>query len=374
MPDSSSAGASGAMSQLPPHTEWYEHARAVWPVALAIVFEAFAVTAVALRIWSLRLSRKQKLADHDWAILVALLFSTGLVVLLILATVMGGLGQHAALLSDPAVQLVNFGKIYVANSPVWGAAISAVKISILLLYIKIFAINRTFRIICWIILGLQSAWFVGVTLSGMLYCRPLAFAWNPTIPGGKCGNATQAYLSAHIINLLLDIAVALAPVPILAKLRLKKAKKIEITGIFALGIIICVITIARIILIKDLVPLDTTYTSSHIFFFTILEPLLGIILACLPVLRPAMSQITSVFTGTRKSLLNDTDYTNDSKPRTIGSTRKYSPIAGGLDRSDSLTRPINDTGSFNMDALEQPDKAHEGKIIHITSTWDVERR
>ena len=90
--------------------------------------------------------------------------------------------------------------------------------------------------ICWIIIGIQFAWFIGVTLSGLLYCRPLAFAWNPTIPGGKCGNATQAYLSAHIINLMLDIAVALAPIPVLAKLQLKKAKKIEITGIFALGI------------------------------------------------------------------------------------------------------------------------------------------
>lgn len=75
MTDSSSAGASGAMPQLPPHTEWYQHSRAVWPVALAIFFEAFAITAVALRIWSLRLSRKQKLADHDWVILVALVCS-----------------------------------------------------------------------------------------------------------------------------------------------------------------------------------------------------------------------------------------------------------------------------------------------------------
>lgn len=73
------AGAGGAaMPPLPPHTEWWEHTRAVWPFTLAIVFEAFAITAVALRIWSLRLSRKQKLADHDWAILVALVSSSPL--------------------------------------------------------------------------------------------------------------------------------------------------------------------------------------------------------------------------------------------------------------------------------------------------------
>lgn len=110
------------------------------------------------------------------------------------------------------------------------------KISILLLYIKLFAIDRTFRVVCWIIIAIQFAWFIAVTLSGLLYCRPLAFAWNPTIPGGKCGNATAAYLSVHIVNLILDIAVALAPIPVLAKLQLKKAKKIEITGVFALGI------------------------------------------------------------------------------------------------------------------------------------------
>jgi hypothetical protein len=75
MADSSSAGAGTAIVSPTPHTQWYEHSRAVWPLCLAIIFEAFAVTAVALRIWSLRISRKQKLADHDWAILVALVSS-----------------------------------------------------------------------------------------------------------------------------------------------------------------------------------------------------------------------------------------------------------------------------------------------------------
>lgn len=35
--------------------------------------------------------------------------------MLILATVLGGLGQHTLLLSDPAVQLVHFGKVIDSN-------------------------------------------------------------------------------------------------------------------------------------------------------------------------------------------------------------------------------------------------------------------
>jgi hypothetical protein len=138
-----------------------------------------------------------------------------------------------------------------------------------------------------------------------------------------------------------------------------------------------VITIARIVLIKDLVETDITYSTSTLFFFTILEPLLGIVLACLPVLRPAMTQIASVFTGTRKSLLNDSDYGSASKSRrkpTIGSTGKYSDLSGKHDRSDSLTRPINTAESYTMDAIQQPNKAHEPAKIHVTNTWDVERR
>lgn len=118
----------------------------------------------------------------------------------------------------------------------WGAAISSVKISILMLYMRLFHINKTFRIVCWVIIVIQALWFVAVTLSGLLYCMPLAYAWDKTIPGGKCGNDLQAYLGAHITNLLLDIAVAIAPIPVLFKLQMKRAKKIEIMGVFALGI------------------------------------------------------------------------------------------------------------------------------------------
>lgn len=87
-----------------------------------------------------------------------------------------------------------------------------------------------------------------------------------------------------------------------------------------------------------------------------------------------MTQITSVFTGTRKSSLSNSDYMGSTRPRTVGNTGKYSNITRGIDRSDSLTRPITDAASFNMDPLQQPNKLHEGKVIHVTSTWDVESR
>lgn len=58
----------GTATTIPPQSEWYEHSRALWPIILAVFLEILAISAVALRIWSLRLSRKQRLAGHDWAI------------------------------------------------------------------------------------------------------------------------------------------------------------------------------------------------------------------------------------------------------------------------------------------------------------------
>lgn len=121
-------------------------------------------------------------------------------------------------------------------------------------------------------------------------------------------------------------------------------------------------------MIKDLVQTDITYSSSTLFFFTILEPLLGIVLACLPVLRPAMTQIGSVFTGTRKSLIAESGYGSGGKSHanTIGSNGKYSNI----DRSDSLTRPINTSDDYAMDAIEQG-KGQDQSQIRVTTTYNV---
>ncbi|PYI04015.1 hypothetical protein BO78DRAFT_348674, partial [Aspergillus sclerotiicarbonarius CBS 121057] len=264
-------------------SSWTAHPRAVAPVAVSLTLEGLAILAVALRFYSHRLKR-QGTAAHDLAILVALIFSSGLVACLIAATVIGGLGQHTADLPNPAVQLVQFAKIYLALSPIWGCAISAVKISILLLYISIFR-SKVFIRCCYGLILLQSLWCVAVILGSLLLCRPLKMNWDATAEG-HCGSTTAIYLALHIVNLLFDVSVGLAPIPVLWQLQLKLWRKIELSCMFALGIAICIITILRINMINDLVSTDLTYSSSTLFLFMILETLLGAILACLPMLRP----------------------------------------------------------------------------------------
>lgn len=82
---------------------------------------------------------------------------------------------------------------------------------------------------------MQTLWCVAVILESLLLCQPLAINWDPTVPG-HCGNTTAAYLAAHCVNLVLDIAVAIAPIPVLWQLQMKLEKKIGISLMFALGL------------------------------------------------------------------------------------------------------------------------------------------
>jgi len=50
-------------------------------------------------------------------------------------------------------------------------------------------------------------------------CRPLAYHWDKSIPGGKCGNIMVGYKYFTIPNLLTDIIMLILPLPAIYKLQ-----------------------------------------------------------------------------------------------------------------------------------------------------------
>jgi len=74
-----------------------------------------------------------------------------------------------------------------------------------------------------------------VFLEAFLLCRPFAYTWDKTIDG-KCADTTKAFLSAGIINLLIDVVVIILPMPMLWKLQIPLGKKLAITAMFSMGI------------------------------------------------------------------------------------------------------------------------------------------
>jgi hypothetical protein len=122
----------------------------------------------------------------------------------------------------------------IPNILLWASSLTAIKISILLFYTRIFSV-RKFIITAYAIMAIVVSWWASVVLEEFLLCRPLAFNWDRTIKGGVCSDNMAAYIAAGVINLCTDLMVLILPVPIILGLMLPVRTKIALTCTFCLG-------------------------------------------------------------------------------------------------------------------------------------------
>lgn len=130
-------------------------------------------------------------------------------------------------------------QILVAAEPIWSSSNSAVKISILHLYIEIF-ITKIFRRLCYLLMALTICFNTVVVLEAFLLCRPFAYNWDLAV-AGSCADTNKAWLSAGIINLLIDVCIIYMPLPLLWKLQMPVMKKIGITAMFGVGAVYAIL-------------------------------------------------------------------------------------------------------------------------------------
>lgn len=218
--------------------------------------------------------------------------------------------MRSIFLSVVALLLIFLIKACVALDAVWAAANTSIRISIVHFYITIFRSNRIFLKIAYAVMIFVSTFGVAIFVSDILTCRPLSKEWNPLQPG-VCESPFVSLIAQSSCNIATDFIVILLPMPMIWGLQIATPRKIELTIIFALGFMyalqatssvfssaniymhsVCVVTIIRLIL-STLIRLDDfTYSIARISIPTILEPLLGIIIACLPISPPAFKALT----------------------------------------------------------------------------------
>lgn len=117
-------------------------------------------------------------------------------------------------------------------------------------------------------------------------CQPISLQWNPTNPDGHCGDIKKQEISSCAVNIVLDLAIVILPMPALISLQIPLSKKLGLAGLLSLGITICVINITRLVLITTTGNEDFTYTSSDVGLLTGMEVWIGYITASLPTLGP----------------------------------------------------------------------------------------
>ncbi|KAF4765332.1 hypothetical protein N7455_004913 [Penicillium solitum] len=298
-------------------------------LGVAIAFSILAVVAVCLRLLAHHLANKKWFAS-DYFIIAAAIFAVGLQSISITGVIQAGIGyDHVTTIAatyglGPITKLL---QLIVPLQFLWVLSLSCTKISILFLYLSIFPVTWVVRV-CWTTMGVIVAWTIGTILAGCLICRPFAYNWDQSIPGGSCGNQVTSFTVTGIINLLTDVVVLVTPMPLLYGLQMATYKKVTFITIFGLGAVTCIISILRISILSTMDFADITYSIPLANIFSGLEPCLAVILASIPMMRP---------------LLGRSKYTPEVTARP--SNKSSSPSGRSRSTGDGEFQPLQDDSS-----------------------------
>ncbi|MCJ1243346.1 hypothetical protein MMC30_000543 [Trapelia coarctata] len=240
-----------------------------------------ATVAVGLRV----LARMRTIATLGWDdafICASLLPLWGLVAVGIIMAKYGGMGLLAMSLSPD--QSYVFYRTLFSSMILYALCITLIKISILLLYKRVFD-TRRFRITVYVVGTLCLFWFVTVILVTLFQCQPVEYAWDRTNQG-QCINLRAMYFGVTISNMLLDLTINFMPFHLVWKLRVSKKRRVCFISILLLGIIADVAAAGRIYSVPNLIITDVSATIMMPLLYTVIEPAFAILCACLVTYRP----------------------------------------------------------------------------------------
>lgn len=122
----------------------------------------------------------------------------------------------------------------------YATAVTSTKVSILLLYRRLFhsktGLGQIYSIMFWTATFLTSTYPFILWITMACACRPVSFYWTQYLgEKGSCINVSLFFLLLGIVNMFNDIVILLVPVPRIWGLHVNKRTKTSIIGIMLLG-------------------------------------------------------------------------------------------------------------------------------------------
>ena len=240
----SSAPLGGFRTNLQTVTENVTATTCAWPVRdesaslrnisipLAVIASIFVAARLVARIPVLTGSSFK--AD-DWMILASWALAMAFTILLAMLSY-SGLGRNVWTLTPH--DITKTLQLFTALEKVYIPCIWFTKISILLLYLRLFPDPKLRRNIK-IGLGLCSVTVFALFWACVFKCWPISFAWNywDGEHKGKCTSEAAQGWANSFLNMFADIVVLLLPLPTIWKLNLSTEKRMAIMAMFSVGLL-----------------------------------------------------------------------------------------------------------------------------------------
>lgn len=108
------------------------------------------------------------------------------------------------------------------------------KISILLLYMRIFEVFVWFRWVGRTLIGIVTAYMIAAFFAAVFQCTPVQRAWDKSVPG-TCISIEKNWYANAGFSIATDAIILLLPIKPVLSLKLPVGEKIAVLGVFVLG-------------------------------------------------------------------------------------------------------------------------------------------
>ncbi|PSN73295.1 hypothetical protein BS50DRAFT_568869 [Corynespora cassiicola Philippines] len=290
-----------------------------------------ALLCVVLRLW-IRIGWLHKSWWDDWLMVVAMVFCCGTTTLVILATQMYGWNIHVWDLTIP--QMETGRKASMAGQTLFVLASSFVKMSVLVSYFRIAPEKSVFRKLVWATFGLVFAAFIVFLVALWVQCIPISSYWTLLADHRDCIPEGPPLVVQSVLNVVTDFMIYALPIPTLFSLSLPMAQRIGLVILFSIGGVIVVAGSFRAYWVHFVLfrTYDATWEGFQIWVWTAVETNVGVIVGCIPALKPLLFPARARNQGSR--------YANGS-----GHSRKKEKATPVIDQVELDTRKLTDSDS-----------------------------
>ncbi|KAL5337307.1 hypothetical protein BJX70DRAFT_248425 [Aspergillus crustosus] len=319
---------------------------------VSITFVCVATIVVALRLFT-RIRLVAAPGWDDWFLLTALLTDYAFFGVL-MAEYTYGLGRPQDDVS-PAHYQTQLKLLWI-TVPIYNLTLNLTKISMVLLYMRLFP-TRTYRIVLTVLLVLIVCSGLWMVLGTLLICIPVQAFWDRSIPHTCLSRGLVWYFNSGL-QIAGDLILVILPMPQLLKLRIPLRQKICLIFIFALGLLVCATSVARLhSLVVLLRSTDITRHNGFVAIWSFIEVNVALICASLPTFRQLLFKLVP-------------------RIQTFGARDTYSHGEKQLHDPVMLWEPFQGTASYSADVSVNADRdsgsiCAEGIQVVRELRWDT---
>ncbi|KAE8373466.1 hypothetical protein BDV26DRAFT_67304 [Aspergillus bertholletiae] len=260
----------------------HEHSPQRWDIITEILCISVSTCCVCMRMYTKLLITKAP----GWEDLTCFFAWLGLIVYAVMTFEAGkhGSGLHRWEVSPS--DLREFLKLANASQIIYGPIIFITKLSILLLFLRVFApsVKGVTYFLIQLLIWLNFLFYFADTILKIFECTPRSKIWDEHVPG-HCININGPILAASIFNVISDFLILLLPIICVWRLQMTPKKKICTSAVFVAGVFGCISSVMRLVVsIPNSTATDNTFVWFPEFLWTAAEIASGIIASCLPAL------------------------------------------------------------------------------------------